>query len=85
MLPSFFPAGTEFADVQGVPVSCTFNGVCRAWDRDPDRQFPIESLIYEGTIITEAEFRELNRIRQTSSGAACETRLNAAGVSTFVG
>jgi hypothetical protein len=66
MLPSFFPAGTEFADVRGVPVSCTFNGVCRAWDRDPDRQFPIESLIYEGTIITEAEFRELNRIRQTS-------------------
>jgi hypothetical protein len=64
MLPELFPTGTEFADVQGVPVSCTPSGICRAWDRDADRYFPIESLIYNGTIVTEAVFRELHRKRQ---------------------
>jgi hypothetical protein len=63
MLPEFFPAGTEFADVHGVPVSCTRNGICRAWDRDQERHFPIESFIYKGTIVTEAAFRETYRMR----------------------
>jgi hypothetical protein len=66
MLPEFFPAGTEFADVQGVPVSCTRSGICRAWDRDSDRTFPIECFIYKGTMITEADFRELDRKLQSS-------------------
>jgi hypothetical protein len=66
MLPESFPVGTEFADVQGVPVSCTRNGICRAWDRDSDRHFPIDSLIDEGTIVTEAVFRELHRVRHAS-------------------
>ena len=66
MLPEFFPAGTEFADVQGVPVSCTRNGSCRAWDRNPDRHFSVESFIYKGLIVTEAAFRELHRRRKAS-------------------
>jgi hypothetical protein len=66
MLPEFFPAGTEFADVQGVPVSCTRNGICRAWDRNPDRHFSIESFVYKGMIVTEASFRELHRKRRAS-------------------
>src|SRR5450432_1186122 len=66
MLPEFFPAGTEFADVQGVPVSCTRNGICRAWDRDPDRHFSVESLVYKGMIVTEPAFRELHRQRKAS-------------------
>jgi hypothetical protein len=70
MLPEFFPAGTEFADVQGVPVSCTRNGICRAWDRDPDRQFPTESFIYKGTIVTEAAFREAHRMRSVRLACA---------------
>jgi hypothetical protein len=65
MLPELFPTGTEFANVQGVPVSCTRNGICRAWDRDADRHFPIESFIYQGTIVTEAVFRELHRKRNS--------------------
>jgi hypothetical protein len=65
MLPEFFPTGTEFADVHGVPVSCTRTGMCRAWDRDADRHFPIESFIYKGTIVTEAVFRELHRKRES--------------------
>ena len=63
MLPELFPTGTEFANVQGVPVSCTRNGICREWDRDANRHFPIESFIYQGTIVTEAVFRELHRKR----------------------
>ena len=65
MLPELFPTGTEFANVQGVPVSCTRNGICRAWDRDANRNFPIESFIYQGTIVTEAVFRELHRKRNS--------------------
>lgn len=65
MLPELFPTGTEFANVQGVPVSCTRNGICRAWDGDADRHFPIESFIYQGTIVTEGVFRELHRKRNS--------------------
>jgi hypothetical protein len=70
MLPDFFPAGTEFADVQGVPVSCTRHGLCRAWGRDSDRIFPIARFIYKGTMISEAEFRELDRRLQSSPDPA---------------
>jgi len=62
LLPESFPVGTEFANVQGVPVSCTRNGICRAWDR----AFPIESFIYKGTMITEEGLRQLDRKRQNT-------------------
>jgi hypothetical protein len=56
-----FPARTEFANVNGIPVSCNDHGICRAWDTEPLRKFSIAALINEGHFITEAVFRELAR------------------------
>jgi hypothetical protein len=61
MMPEFFPARTEFANVKGIPVSCNDHGVCRAWDTEPARQFPISTLISDGIFIPETVFRELAR------------------------
>jgi hypothetical protein len=61
MMPEVFPARTEFANVKGIPVSCNDHGMCRAWDTEPDRKFPISALIIDGIFITEAAFRELAR------------------------
>jgi|GEM_PF-1120551 len=57
-LPASFPEGTRFASVEGVPVSCTTEYVCRAWDSAEPRRFPIDSFLRNGEVITEARFRE---------------------------
>ncbi|MFZ5558691.1 MAG: hypothetical protein ACOZDY_18580 [Pseudomonadota bacterium] len=51
-----FPEGTKFFNVEGVPVSLTPEGVCKAWDPEP-RRFPLSSVYRNGTIITFEEFR----------------------------
>jgi hypothetical protein len=61
MMPEVFPARTEFADVNGIPVSCNDHGICRAWDSEPERKSPISSVIIDGIFITETVFRELAR------------------------
>ena len=58
-LPDSFPKGTRFADVEGVPVSCTPDWMCRAWDGDEPRRFSPASFIHNGTMVSEAEFRSL--------------------------
>lgn len=52
-----FPAGTEFFNVEGVPVSLTPTGVCRAWDPGP-RRFPLSSVYRNGSPVTFEQFRE---------------------------
>jgi len=57
-LPASFPAGTLFADVEGVP--CTLvesTGVCRAWDTSPERRFSGASFNHNGTLLSESKFR----------------------------
>lgn len=57
-LPKSFPAGTTFSDVEDVPVSVLdFNAT--AWDSDEPRRFPMDSVLRNGYVISEVEFREL--------------------------
>lgn len=58
-LPESFPPGTRFADVEGVPVSCTEGYVCRAWDSAEPRRFPVDSFLRNGELLDEAAFRGL--------------------------
>jgi len=56
-LPEKFPEGTEFADVEGVPVSKTSGWVVIAWDVPGGRLFLIDSFLRNGRLISEATFR----------------------------
>lgn len=58
-LPESFPAGTRFADVEGVPVSETLELVCRAWDVPEGRRFPGFSFSHNGTLVSEEAFRAM--------------------------
>lgn len=58
-LPDSFPDGTQFADVEGVPVTRTPTMVCTAWDYDEPRGFPIDSFLRNGELIDEERFRAL--------------------------
>lgn len=61
-LPQSFPHGTEFLDVDGVPVTVTPDGTCRAWDLredDEPRTFPRGAVTRDGDTIAEAEFRTM--------------------------
>jgi hypothetical protein len=57
-LPASFPAGTEFADVEGVPVSYSPGKACTAWDRPSGRPFPLSSFGRNGTVLSETHFRD---------------------------
>jgi hypothetical protein len=59
-LPETFPPGTEFADVEGVPVASIPlpDGGLKISAFDPEeRGFSISSFLRNGTLITEADFR----------------------------
>lgn len=60
-LPASFPAGTDFADVEGVPVSFEpKSGATTAWDVATGRPFPFDSLMRNGTVMSETAFRFLS-------------------------
>jgi len=57
-LPASFPPDTEFADVEGVPVSFEpKTGRTTAWDVASGRPFPFDSLKRNGTALSETVFR----------------------------
>jgi hypothetical protein len=51
-----FPAGTEFYDVEGVPVALKPMGVSVAFDPGP-RWFPLTSVGHNGTRVSEEQFK----------------------------
>jgi hypothetical protein len=56
-----FPLGAEFFDVEGIPVTrgAGVPGLyCAAWDTDPPRSFPSDSVTRNGGPISEEKFRE---------------------------
>lgn len=60
MLPDKFPAGTEFFDVEDVPVARIESPEFGYFAFDPDkRSFPADSVYRNGVIVPEAEFREM--------------------------
>lgn len=61
-LPQSFPHGTEFLDVDGVPVTVFNDGACYAWDMredDDPRTFPLGAVTRDGDTIAETEFRAM--------------------------
>jgi hypothetical protein len=58
-LPDSFPAGTRFADVEGVPCTLTPEWECRAWDTAEPRRFNGASFSHNGTLLSEPQFRAL--------------------------
>jgi hypothetical protein len=58
-LPDAFPTGTEFFDVEGIPVSLTAASICRAWDGAEPRVFSPSSAKQKGRAVSESEFRRL--------------------------
>lgn len=57
--PVKFPEGTNFFDVEGVPVSEAPGHVCRAWDVSGGRWFSVFSVRRNGGLISETKFREM--------------------------
>lgn len=66
-LPDSFPAGTEFFDVEGVPVTKSPEYVVRAWDTDPPRRFSAASMSRNGTLVHESDFRKLAAASQAAA------------------
>ena len=57
-LPKTFPPGTEFADVEGTPVTLDRpSWVATAWDVEGGRRFSSTSYFRNGTPMSQAEFR----------------------------
>ena len=57
-LPKSFPTGTRFADVEDVPVTCSPDDVCTAWDWDSGpRPFSYDSFRRNGSPMSESAFR----------------------------
>lgn len=69
MIPQF-PKGTQFFDVEGVPVTIDQNRHVRAWDAPEPRWFPLSSVDHNGTIIPEAQFLAMVEIESIRNGGA---------------
>lgn len=54
-----FEPGTQFFDVEGLPVTVSEEGACRAWDYPEPRKFPLSSVYRNGMPISEEKFRQL--------------------------
>jgi hypothetical protein len=78
MLPTSFPPGTRFADVEGIPVSRTPDMVCRAWDTKEPRRFNAASFSHNGTLLTEAQFRVFvaKEVSMSKSGEKSQAQRN---------
>jgi hypothetical protein len=74
-LPSSFPEGTSFFDVEGVPVSLV-NGVARAWDCGKPRWFPFNSIDRNEIAVSESKFRAMVAARESANLAADSSKAN---------
>jgi len=58
-----FSPGTQFFDVDGVPVSLDASGTPLAWDVPTGRNFSYETLIDKGRRVNEEEFRKWVKLK----------------------
>jgi hypothetical protein len=74
-LPSSFPEGTSFFDVEGVPISL-INGVARAWDCGKPRWFPFNSIDRNEIAVSESKFRAMVAARKAVNLDADPSKAN---------